>query len=157
MVNCIIENDGVVRKCEGWREDRLDRNAHETRSPWHDIGCVVQGIFRIYKSRPKYDLNVVKNFEINLSILKTFLTGTAAHDVGRHFIERWNATIYHCFKAAVKLKLPGLRRFRLPNFGADDMLKQVIVPRRFSDITENFNQRRDSKISIKILILKYLI
>ena len=54
--------------------------------------------------------------------------GLAAADVGRHFIERWNSHIYYCFKSAVKLNTPGLRRFRIPTIG-ESMAKQIIVPR----------------------------
>ena len=42
------------------------------------------------------------------------VVGLAASDAGRHFIERWNSHMYYCFKSAVKLSTPGLRRFRIP-------------------------------------------
>ena len=59
--------------------------------------------------------------------------GLAASDCGRHFIERWNSHIYYCFKSAVKLNTPGLRRFRIPTIG-ESMAKQIIVPRLLSEI-----------------------
>ena len=65
----------------------------------------------------------------------TVMKGSVAHDVGRHFIERWNACIYQCFKSAVKLKTPGLRRFRIPAMdGSTLMTKQVMVPRLLREV-----------------------
>ena len=61
------------------------------------------------------------------------LLGLAASDVGRHFIERWNSHIYYCFKSAVKLNTPGLRRFRIPTIG-ESMAKQIIVPKLLSQV-----------------------
>ena len=90
------------------------------------------------------------------------VVGLAASDAGRHFIERWNSHMYYCFKSAVKLSTPGLRRFRIPAIAEagfqitwwvilydsyitvwkphQTMAKQIIVPRQLAPIVDKQNQ-----------------